>query len=718
MNGASDGRSEKGAGGHQAHGLASARNVVIEEGPRGSGAVFSQMTGDVQETQTRTDIGAQGTTSGVVFAATLPAGVSEQTASYTGEHMTGSFFTPRSSRGGSLPREGVGSHSGPWPGWIAKLGDMFKAPAVSWMPSPLPSPPRPRRLLEARSLRGPPAARAPAPGLDSGYGFRGEEVRGSGLVPNLNTHSSSSIPAEAIQAEVQKQLGGLLDRLQEAELTNARLQEELELVRRTQREEALQPESRGSEVPFGGSRVGDPPAPREGDREQQGHPLRHVQGGCESQEDPGLTARSRPDPWRDPLGALWEELQTRRAASPEAREIRPQGANQPEVPRLGVAGDPTTNAILEALTKNLTSLQELQAKSIMKEIDSEESPEQVKSTPVTLPLLPGPEGMSAGIVFQDWLAQVAVPMQDLSASSGAWWADVVKLVKEAYSKWLSATPIERLKLEPTGTSSERLSHEEPEAVDKDIRAEWDAAVPVKVNLAGGESVSLKMNEAGTILVPRHSPTSATSTSPIVPLGALVSQLGYTMTWGKTKCRLVGRNGEVINLRVREGCPEITEHEALKLIAQLEDSRLQELRTNTADTRQRVRAAALAMERNWFDHLISYVDSELASEALKAVDAAPFLKEVPQPCKADLVDALPEANGWQSLRGLEHLNRRMRKRLWSSNKWIVHVFAGKEEKRDLHYLEGHGYVILDLDIERGKTHDVLRPGTWRALEYAA
>ena len=48
----------------------------------------------------------------------------------------------------------------------------------------------------------------------------------------------------------------------------------------------------------------------------------------------------------------------------------------------------------------------------------------------------------------------------------------------------------------------------------------------------------------------------------------------------------------------------------------------------------------------------------------------------------------------------------------------HVFAGKEEKRDLHYLEGHGYVILDLDIERGKTHDVLRPGTWRALEYAA
>ena len=57
----------------------------------------------------------------------------------------------------------------------------------------------------------------------------------------------------------------------------------------------------------------------------------------------------------------------------------------------------------------------------------------------------------------------------------------------------------------------------------------------------------------------------------------MSQLGYTMTWGNTKCKLEGRNGEVIQLKVREGCPEITEHEALKLIAQLEDSRLKDLR---------------------------------------------------------------------------------------------------------------------------------------------
>ena len=41
-------------------------------------------------------------------------------------------------------------------------------------------------------------------------------------------------------------------------------------------------------------------------------------------------------------------------------------------------------------------------------------------------------------------------MHDLSASSGVWWAGVINLVREAYSKWLSATPLERLQLEPTG----------------------------------------------------------------------------------------------------------------------------------------------------------------------------------------------------------------------------------------------------------------------------
>ncbi|CAE7254018.1 unnamed protein product [Symbiodinium sp. CCMP2592] len=611
--------------------------------------------------------------------------------------------------------------------------------------------------------------------------------------------------------------------------------------------------------------------------------------------------------------------------------------------------DNHTTAILEALTKNLTNLQELQVKSMRREMDGDDVPEQVKTGAVALPMLPGPDSAEAGIIFQDWLAQVAVPMQDLSSSSGIWWAGVISLVRESYSKWLSATPLERLQLEPAGheawtmtrwtrvnsracsmilqslqeairvdliarravqsaplilfrlhtcyqpggasarsavlgslqnpvhpstldealtwlrswprwvqrckdlnmmipdstilakaltsatakyvgenpdthvrtqllrsslridgqpafsdvvkyhqhlqaevesmVSSRAVSniepegesspaarsqvvtgepvwtlesllqaaakvagapHPEPKAPSMNVMAlkrtagstddlsmfalvdsgathalrratsqeEWDEADPVTVNLAGGESVGLRMNVAGTILVPVSSLTSATSSTPIVPLGALVSQLGYTMTWGKSKCRLEGRNGEIITLRIRDGCPEVTEQEALKLISQLEDARLQELRTSTAETRAKVKAAAVAMEKTWFDHLLAYVDGEISSEALKAVETAPFLREVPRPCKVGLAEPFPEANGWQALKGLEHLNRRTRKRLWSSDQWIVHLFAGKSEKRDLYHLEGHGYVVLELDLERGRTHDLLRSATRRALEYGA
>ncbi|CAE7200035.1 GIP, partial [Symbiodinium sp. CCMP2456] len=105
-------------------------------------------------------------------------------------------------------------------------------------------------------------------------------------------------------------------------------------------------------------------------------------------------------------------------------------------------------------------------------------------------------------------------------------------------------------------------------------------------------------------------------------------------------------------------------------------------------------------------------------AILAVEAAPSFQDLPQPCLEGLVDALPEQNGWDVLKGLQHLNRRTRKRLWSSDKWIVHLFAGTREKRELFHLEAHGYTILELDIERGKTHDILRPATWRVLEYAA
>ena len=973
-------------------------------------------------------------------AALMPPGVES-------EH--GFFETPRSRSTTSALRmdsaRSIGQHG--FPAWVSRLGEFFRAPQVTWIPSPLQSPPRPRSFFQSVSHEE--QGRPPLPEhLPREAGASVGAMRPKGLItnPNNTTPSSSDLPTEAIQAEVQRQLSGLLDRLQYVEGENARLQEQLRQVQSQPHPPHLRSEPVREELP----RVPD-------QTEQRGDPSR-VHGASS-------------DAWRDPLGALWDELAARRSPGvapsiAEQEQLRVPATGQPA----GVAraeGDATV-AMLEALTKGMTQLQDMHAKSLQKGLE-DDAPEAVKSSVAVLPLLPEPKGQSTGIVLQDWLAQITVAMQDLSTSSSTWWTKVMNLVQETYAKWLGCTPLERLQLQPgnsgtlaegkwtrvnaracsmllqslgdtvrqdliarrvvqnavlilfrlhttyqpggasektlvlqslqtpvacdtledtlswlrswprwiqrcqdlnmlcpdgtvlakaltsvtskfiseggdaqfrtqllrstlridgqpsledvrryhqhlqaelestltSGTTTTTLApkikamgagqqqasssgatgasvaakapckyffrssgcrrgqkcpyghdlstlpkHEkarkclscgseehrqrecptkqprvspkngqalaqssapaagptmsttsttprvqrlEPEGesspagatstnvvtgepvwtlesllqaavkvanavpstsgpslnvlsikqrcsmeeVESEGQAfalidsgathalrrarseeEWQLADPVTVNLAGGQSILLRMNKAGTILVPTTASTDTTSSTPIVPLGALVGQLGYTMTWSKSKCKLEGKNGEVFSLRIREGCPEITERDALKLIARLEDDNLELLKSNVESTRQRVRAAAMALEKTWFDRLIAYVDGEITSEAWQAIETAPFFQDVPRPCLAGLVEAVPETNGWTVLRGLEHLNRRARKKLWVSNKWLVHLFSGERDKEELRHLEGHGYAVLELDISKGRTQDILRPSVWRVLEYAA
>ena len=367
----------------------------------------------------------------------------------------GVFQTPRSS-GSLLSGPGVQrqAHSGKWPGWVSRLGEMFKAPTVQWLPSPLPSPPKLRaagettsRTMMAQAMStGAPAATGPWQGMAS------DETRGIGGVSHNQhyTPSSSSIPAEAIQAEVQRQLGSLLERLQQTEAENFRLQDQL---LRAQAAQARWTTAQG--VPRGESSQGVPEL-HEGlggicEELPQGAPA--VDSGVfpVHRGDPYSREQGRPNPWRDPLGALWDELTAGRSSSSGPQ--RTQGAIRPEAEGQQVSETSSTNAILEALTKNLAGLQALQEKSLKKDLDVDDTPEQVKSTTIALPKLSNPEGATMGVVLQDWLAQVAVPMQDLSASSGTWWAQVLELVQTTYATWLAASPLERLQLEPKDHSA-------------------------------------------------------------------------------------------------------------------------------------------------------------------------------------------------------------------------------------------------------------------------
>ena len=413
-----------------------AANMVHED----TGAVESLAAAGpfVPEVQTGMETGSQGAAYAGNLVEQRAGAELDPSANFPVEDVHSDFQTPRSRLGAHLP--GLGSLRGgapaQWPGWVSRLGDLFKAPPIpnTWLPSPIPSPPPPPIAGGQWTTQQAFTGRA-ATTMDAGKGYP-KGRKGA----NLNTTpSSSSIPAEAIQAEVQRQMGNLLTRLSEVENDNARLQLEL-------REEKLKSAASAApaEHPHASLPQGDP-APRAGGSA--------VYPGNESAV-PAVPG-SRGDPWNK----LWEGITGMRTSrTPQEIPVAPvPPTRQPAVPDQLPPRTTTTAAatgehqsVIEALAESMRQLQELQMKAMIKNNDPDDTPEVVKTAVTVLPTLGQPEGDQCGLVFQDWVVQVTTAMQDLSASSGSWWESVKKAVVQAYTQWLGSSPLERLGIEPDG----------------------------------------------------------------------------------------------------------------------------------------------------------------------------------------------------------------------------------------------------------------------------
>ena len=256
---------------------------------------------------------------------------------------------------------------------------------------------------------------------------------------------------------------------------------------------------------------------------------------------------------------------------------------------------------------------------------------------------------------------------------------------------------------------------------KDQR-EWDDALEVQVTLAGDNSTLMRLTQSGTLLLPPLE--RAGSVQPIVPMGAVIEQLGYSLVWSAGSCKLYPPNGKALRLRVKNGCPEVVESQALTLISRLEEHKLQqveELRRRTEQGKDRIRQAKLAMDKTWWDHLVDYVSSPNTGSGQMAVSTAPFFQEVPDKALQGIlppqgVDAEPF---WDAIKkALPHLNRRRRKALHQSKNWVVHLFAGAKPHKPLMKLESDDTVVLELDIQRSAAQNVYNDALWSLLLRAA
>ncbi|CAE7876411.1 TY5A [Symbiodinium sp. KB8] len=235
--------------------------------------------------------------------------------------------------------------------------------------------------------------------------------------------------------------------------------------------------------------------------------------------------------------------------------------------------------------------------------------------------------------------------------------------------------------------------------------EFEQASSVGVELADGQTVKLKQTNTGTLLKVEDGSPQA----PIVPLGALVQQLGCSISWSKRQGLKVYHpvHGD-LKVKMKGTCPFVSELEALKLISEIEDKNLERLQQTTI--RSLWASTPSTAPLPWTSNLEIYASTGKRGNALAATMDPSFpvyLETATQrfnfvgPADIDLSDE----SGWNYLKSLP-VNRKNRRRLHGS-RWMVHLYDGKNElaTQELKKLETEDIAVLEIDVQRSKMYNL-------------
>ncbi|CAE7639140.1 unnamed protein product, partial [Symbiodinium necroappetens] len=238
--------------------------------------------------------------------------------------------------------------------------------------------------------------------------------------------------------------------------------------------------------------------------------------------------------------------------------------------------------------------------------------------------------------------------------------------------------------------------------------EWRGSSEVDVLIAGDGVARMRQTDTGTLLTDPMAGKSQT----ILPVGGLVSILGYELLWTKKKCVLRGPEGREIPLRVTTGCPEIDEATALELIAKIEEEKLQQLTEKAKITQSALmRACKVQSCEQWQSSMKDYVLKGKFEDGFRALVSMPWLRNVPREDLVKVVTDLPgsEEDAWEMMKDLG-FNRRFRKRLMHRD-WIVKFYSGRKLESDKIFrpLTTNNTVVLDVDLLRNSQMDVLKQG---------
>ena len=187
----------------------------------------------------------------------------------------------------------------------------------------------------------------------------------------------------------------------------------------------------------------------------------------------------------------------------------------------------------------------------------------------------------------------------------------------------------------------------------------------------------------------------------MPLGSLVQDLNCELTWGRRRgLEIVHPVHGVIRPKVVGQCPLVGEAQALQLIKELEDKRVDELQRSNAV----IQRTLWAWDRDltWSRHLEMFIENGGRVQQLKTMEAedSPFCS-LPASVKGAMAEdvLLDDKSGWNYLKALP-VSRRVRKRLMVTP-WVVNLYSGPADGSARLKSLDDGAMLVEMDIVRSK-----------------
>ena len=246
--------------------------------------------------------------------------------------------------------------------------------------------------------------------------------------------------------------------------------------------------------------------------------------------------------------------------------------------------------------------------------------------------------------------------------------------------------------------------------------EYNQGMPVKVTLAGEDTKILRQNLKGTVLVEDNEG----AIQPIVPMGAVVEELGYSLTWKKGSLRLHHPQKGTIRVEVKNRCPEISSKDAIKLIKDIENHQLAKLKENVDTLTAKLEMMRKEEQRTWDELLKEFVNTGNKATLWKMVLLCPFTKDLPEGVQSQIAEGFDPEEGRRYLQQLP-LPRRKRRMLMSSDRWVVDLrpYSSDGDVNPLNAVGAGGKVIVEVNPTSSRLWDMNRPGgAYQLLLWAA